>query len=230
MLACLYVVTVLFTDFVGPLDELRYPWASKAITVKGKRVDKLDFGIVEAGCELHHEFKITNLWAVRLKIHAQASSDCVKVMIEKDTLRKNETVKLQIDMDGRRFHGPKSVNVLVTLIDDSPLPKFQSTATLQILATTPTPVKPVKEKPATIPAPVVADPVAPSNLQTNVCESCLPALPNVNHATPSGAADVDVVGRYSGSFFPAFSRSPFLPISSNPRPFWPALSRFGSSH
>jgi hypothetical protein len=116
-------------------------WAYKLLAVDGKTVTGHDFGTVPMGAQLHHSFKITNIWNVPIKIHTQVSCDCVKVTPSKPVLNKMEAGTLDIDMDGRRFQGAKQVNVFVTIVDDSPRPQYTSTATLLITATSRTDVK-----------------------------------------------------------------------------------------
>ena len=117
-----------------PRQQQQDGWASKAFIDDNKPVSGHDFGVIPAGTQLHHDFKMKNLWGVPLKIQTAVSCGCVKVTLAKEVLQKNEAGTLQIDMDGRSFQGHKAVNVFVTLVEDSPRPKFQSTATLVVTA------------------------------------------------------------------------------------------------
>jgi hypothetical protein len=109
-------------------------WAYKLLAVDGKPVKGHDFGTVPAGAQLNHKFEIKNIWSVPLRIQTSVSCDCLKVTLPKEVLQKNETGSIDVDMDGRRFQGQKSVNLFVTLVEDSPRPRYQSTAQLTITA------------------------------------------------------------------------------------------------
>jgi len=110
-------------------------WAYKIFAVDGKSITGHEFGTVPKGAQLHHTFKMQNIWGVPLKVVTQVSCDCVKVTPSKPVLNKSEAGTLDIEMDGRRFDGQKAVNVFVTLVEDSPRPQYTSTATLLITAT-----------------------------------------------------------------------------------------------
>jgi len=89
-----------------------------------------DFGGVPRGAQLFHKFKMTNIWAVPVEIiQARVSCGCVTATAKPVTLNPHETGYLEVTMDARRFTGPKTVTIFVTLG-----PQYVSTATLQVSA------------------------------------------------------------------------------------------------
>ncbi|MFL5329734.1 MAG: DUF1573 domain-containing protein [Gemmataceae bacterium] len=107
-------------------------WAYKMITdAEGKAVASHDFGTVPFGTQLHYTLKVKNIYAVPLNIVAGASCDCVTITNTKPVLGKEETGTLEINMDGRRFQGPKAVNVFVRVQN---LPQWNSEATIKLTA------------------------------------------------------------------------------------------------
>jgi hypothetical protein len=89
-----------------------------------------DFGTVPRGAQLFHRFTVTNIYAVRMEVTGiSRSCDCVTAVAAKRILEPRETTTVDITMDGRRFTGPKSVTVRVTVGPD-----FVSTAELKVTA------------------------------------------------------------------------------------------------
>lgn len=89
-----------------------------------------DFGVVARGAQLKYSFKITNIYKVPLDIaEVRVSCNCVKAEASTKTIQPNETATLDINMDGTKFSGSKTVRVYVTVG-----PKFISTATLTVSA------------------------------------------------------------------------------------------------
>jgi hypothetical protein len=89
-----------------------------------------DFGSVPHGAQLFYRFKMTNLYAVPLDIvSTRTSCGCVTVTPSVKTLPPRGTASVDVTMDARRFTGPKSVSVYVTVG-----PEYTSTATLQVTA------------------------------------------------------------------------------------------------
>jgi hypothetical protein len=89
-----------------------------------------DFGSVPRGAQLHHKFTITNIYAVRMEVTSvQSGCGCVTATVAKRVLEPRESTTLDINMDGRRFTGPKTVIVRVTVG-----PEFVSTAEIRVSA------------------------------------------------------------------------------------------------
>jgi hypothetical protein len=89
-----------------------------------------DFGVVSHGAQLFHRFKIKNIYAVRMEITSIAPGcGCVTAKAQKHVLDPNEETTLDVSMDARRFTGPKSVIVRVTVG-----PEFTSSADVQVTA------------------------------------------------------------------------------------------------
>lgn len=104
------------------------PWANKFF---GNVLTK-DFGIVAKGAQLKYSFKVTNIYKVPMEItNIRVTCGCLTVTPKTMVLEPNESRNLDINMDGRRFSGPKSINIFVTFG-----PQFVSTATLTVTANT----------------------------------------------------------------------------------------------
>jgi hypothetical protein len=97
-----------------------------------------DFGSVPRGAQLFYRFEITNIYAVPLEIiQTRTSCGCVTVSPSvkvlkpggKDPSGKEEKATIDITMDARRFTGPKTVSIYVTVG-----PTYVSTATLTVTA------------------------------------------------------------------------------------------------
>ena len=74
-----------------------------------------DFGVVPHGAQLFHQFKIKNIYAVRMEITSiTPGCGCVTATASQRVLEANEEATLDVSMDARRFTGPKSVIVRVT--------------------------------------------------------------------------------------------------------------------
>ena len=101
-------------------------WADKMF--RGTTVH--DFGSVPRGAQLYHRFPMTNIWAVPLELtNVRVSCGCVTAMPSARALQPRESGYLEITMDARRFTGPKTVTIYVTLG-----PQYTSTATLRVSA------------------------------------------------------------------------------------------------
>jgi len=116
------------------------PWANKLFSAGTSK----DFGTVAKGAQLKHTFKVTNIYKVPLEItKVQPGCGCVSVTDPAGVdmvldLRKavrviepSESIYLHINMDSRRFDGPKTVTISVTVG-----PHYISTAVLNVQATT----------------------------------------------------------------------------------------------
>lgn len=102
-------------------------WADKLFAKSGT---SHNFGNVPRGAVLHHRFVLTNIYAVPLTITGtRVSCGCVEVKPSTQVVGPKETAYIDITMDGRRFIGPKIVNIYVSVG-----PQFVSTATLQVSA------------------------------------------------------------------------------------------------
>jgi hypothetical protein len=89
-----------------------------------------DFGSVPHGAQLLHRFPITNIYAVRMDITGIAPGcGCVTAVASKRVLEPRETGYIDINMDARRFTGPKTVNIRVTVG-----PEYTSSAELRVTA------------------------------------------------------------------------------------------------
>src|SRR4051812_6814763 len=74
-----------------------------------------DFQSVPRGAQLYHKFPITNLYAVPMQITGiHSGCGCVTAAASKSVLQPRETAFIEVNMDGRRFTGSKSVTVRVT--------------------------------------------------------------------------------------------------------------------
>jgi hypothetical protein len=89
-----------------------------------------DFGTHPHGAQLIHKFTITNIYAVRMEItNVKSGCGCVTATAEKRVLEPRETTEIVVRMDARRFTGPKTVGVRVTVG-----PEFVSSAELRVTA------------------------------------------------------------------------------------------------
>lgn len=89
-----------------------------------------DFGVIPKGSLLLHRFPITNIYAVRMEItQIQPGCGCVTAVASKKFLEPRETGTIDVSMDAKRFDGPKSVGIRVTVG-----PEFVSSAELRVTA------------------------------------------------------------------------------------------------
>src|SRR5262245_24795380 len=89
-----------------------------------------DFGSQPRGAMLTHKFTITNIYAVQMQITSiKSGCGCVTAETEKRTLEPRESTILTVVMDTKRFTGPKTVGVRVTVG-----PNFISSAEVQLKA------------------------------------------------------------------------------------------------
>lgn len=101
-------------------------WANKLF----KDQTSHDFGNVARGAQLHHRFAVTNPYAVPLEFtNVRVSCGCLTATPNVKVLQPRESGWIDIFMDARRFNGPKTVNIFVTVG-----PTFISTAELKVLA------------------------------------------------------------------------------------------------
>ncbi|MGF1582233.1 MAG: DUF1573 domain-containing protein [Gemmataceae bacterium] len=102
------------------------PWAQKLF----KNVKSHDFGTVPKGAQLMHRFKMKNIYTKPLQITGlRVSCGCASATANKRVLQPLEEGYVDVKMDGARFTGPKTIQVMVTFG-----PKYVSTATLVVSA------------------------------------------------------------------------------------------------
>jgi hypothetical protein len=121
-------VVLVLVAFLGhlPLAAAQTAWANKLF---GNETSH-DFGIVARGAQLKHSFKMTNIYKVPLEItQTRVSCGCVTVTPSAKVLQPGESGTLEVNMDGTRFSGLKSVDIYVTVG-----PEFVSTAHVQVKA------------------------------------------------------------------------------------------------
>jgi hypothetical protein len=108
------------------------PWAEKMFRDKDAKDNPLvhDFGSVPRGAQLLHRFKITNIYAVDMQIiDIRSSCACGSAKETKKVLKPREVGYIEVNMDTKRFSGPKTISIHVTVG-----PEFTSTAELKISA------------------------------------------------------------------------------------------------
>jgi len=89
-----------------------------------------DFGSVPRGAQLFHRFTMTNIYAVPLQIiDVRTSCGCSTATPSAKVLPPHGTATIDVNMDGRRFTGPKTIKVYVTVG-----PEYTSTAELRVTA------------------------------------------------------------------------------------------------
>jgi hypothetical protein len=119
------VVVFALTATTAPAQTTE--WADKLF---GKDGTSHNFGTVARGAVLSHRFPITNIYAVDLTItNVRVSCGCVTATPSVQSLKPKETGYLNVTMDARRFTGPKTVSIYVSVG-----PQYISTATLQVSA------------------------------------------------------------------------------------------------
>jgi hypothetical protein len=101
-------------------------WAEKMF--KGKTTH--NFGTVPRGSQLVYRFTITNIYAVRMEItNLTSGCGCVTASAAKRVLEPTESSTIEVRMDAKRFAGPKTVTVTVTVG-----PEYISRADLKVVA------------------------------------------------------------------------------------------------
>ena len=122
----LVVLAALCHALAGAPAAAQTAWANK---IFGNETSH-DFGTVARGAQLKHTFKMTNIYKVPLEItQTRVSCGCVTITPSTKTLQPGESGTLQVNMDGTRFSGLKSVDIYVTVG-----PEFVSTAHIQVKA------------------------------------------------------------------------------------------------
>jgi hypothetical protein len=109
MIACSSLVAAQVSQ---PRQEAQ-PWAAKMFGSSANLVH--NFGTVPRGSQLHHDFVMTNIYAVPIEITNIRCSSPVAAWPSKRILQPNEKATISVNMDGRRFNGRKSVGIWVTV-------------------------------------------------------------------------------------------------------------------
>jgi Protein of unknown function (DUF1573) len=113
----------------APVQVQQPPSAAWANKIFLNRTDH-DFGTVARGAQLKYSFPIKNIYAVPLEItNVRVTCGCLSATPSKKSLKPQEEATLDVVMDGRRFSGPKSITVYLTVG-----PEFISTAELHVTA------------------------------------------------------------------------------------------------
>lgn len=87
-----------------------------------------DFGVVPKGAQLFHRFTITNIYAVKMEIvNIRSGCGCTSATSSVKVLEPRESATIDVTMDARRFSGPKTVIVYVTVG-----PEYVSTAEIRV--------------------------------------------------------------------------------------------------
>jgi uncharacterized protein (TIGR03067 family) len=111
-----------------PGTSLDPSWADKLFLGKGGTSH--DFGTVPPGAQLRHRFILKNIYKVPLEITGiRASCGCAMFAHTTKAIGPGEEGGIDVTLDTRRFRGPKTVSIYVTVG-----PVFVSTATLRITA------------------------------------------------------------------------------------------------
>jgi hypothetical protein len=109
-------------------------WAQQLLVSNGKAATEHDFGPVPKGALLQHRISVSNKYGLPLTIQLGVSCDCVKVSSSKAQLQPRETTTLDIEMDTRRFNGPKEVIVYFTVQGQLNGQPYFSTALVKLKA------------------------------------------------------------------------------------------------
>lgn len=94
-----------------------------------------DFGTVPRGTQLFYQFKMKNIYAVPLEVHARVGCNCVTVSPLSQVLQPRQEGHLDVNMDTSRLNGHKSVNIYITVG-----PEYVSSTTLRVSSTSRTDV------------------------------------------------------------------------------------------
>jgi hypothetical protein len=121
-----FLVFLFAATFAAAPAAAQGPWAEKMF----KDGLNHDFGSVPHGAQLSNRFTITNIYAVRMEITSVKSGcGCVTANPVKRVLEPRESTTIDVTMDARRFTGPKTVGITVSVGPD-----FISTAQLRVSA------------------------------------------------------------------------------------------------
>jgi hypothetical protein len=102
------------------------PWAQKIFL----GVTNHEFGNCPRGAQLKHRFVMRNIYAVPLEITGiRSSCGCLTYTPSTMKLQPQEEGYIDINMDGRKFTGPKAIQLYITVG-----PQYISTAVIQVTA------------------------------------------------------------------------------------------------
>lgn len=121
---------LLLVPALASAQQYESGWAAKIFTKNGTSNLVHDFGTVPRGTLLSYKFPIFNPYAVPLTItQVRVSCGCVSCTAPPGPIGPKESATLDITMDARKFQGPKTVAIFVTVG-----PQYVSTAVLQVTA------------------------------------------------------------------------------------------------
>lgn len=113
-------------------------WGEKLfVSEQGKQAgDALihDFGTIPHGGQVHHKFKVKNIFAVKLRLSMRVGCHCATVSPEEVWVEPKGDAEIDVTMDARKFVGPKRVSIYVTVGSANQGAQYASSATLQVLA------------------------------------------------------------------------------------------------
>ena len=113
--AVLALIAVLVGSATAPAQTEQ--WANKLFAKPHGEGTTHDFGSIPRGTVLTHRFPMKNIWAVPLDISAtRVSCGCVTITVAPQTLKSLETSYVELTMDARKFTGPKTVNVFISVL------------------------------------------------------------------------------------------------------------------
>lgn len=108
LIGCMSVVSA------QPPEQPPQEWAEKLFGPPADLVH--DFGNVPHGALLHHDFVVTNIYAVPIEITSiRGGMGCLTVRASKQELQPNEKAIISVTMDARRFTGQKTVCIYVSV-------------------------------------------------------------------------------------------------------------------
>ncbi len=108
-------IALFVVAFAASPSAAQSPWAEKMF----KDGLNHDFGSVPRSAQLSHRFVLTNIYAVRMEITSLKSGcGCVSALAAKRVLEPRESTPIDVTMDARRFTGPKTVGITVTVGPD----------------------------------------------------------------------------------------------------------------
>ncbi len=105
----------------GAQDSRPEPWGNHLFGYPADRFHQ--FGVVQPGQKLQHEFEITNIYRVPVEIDSIGTSTrSARGTVEKKVLQPGEKVKLVLTFESQRFSGPITgkLYVMVNMQGDGP--------------------------------------------------------------------------------------------------------------
>ena len=126
------VLSIAVLPITAMAEDGAVPWGNKFFVPKETPpIVVHDFGTVPSGTTLIHRFVVTNIYAVPMQIveDPRISCGCTRIVRYTKKLEPRESGFIDIEMDGRRFQGAKTVNIWVNFG-----PQYRSAAVLQVRA------------------------------------------------------------------------------------------------